>query len=180
MTPHHHLVIGTVEGQVRCHGRNVDMRKYRARFDNCACLSHRFARPWKEVTGDSYMVFATEVVGAAGAGGYMGKYLDKTFGMEDRLRAVGMQRRWSSSRGWPGSGRLRLAQSSRGGGTLRVDGTESGWSHREYLEGHLSEEVMGGPEWLMEREGNSVAVALAKKRSEAGRIGWMERRVRDV
>jgi len=41
----------------------------------------------------------------------MGKYLAKTFAAQSRHEALGMTRRWSSSRDWPGSGRIRLEPS---------------------------------------------------------------------
>ena len=153
MVPHHHLVMGTIEGAVNCYGRSFDIRRYRRRFDACDCLSHSLARPWYELTGDSDIVHAIPVVGAEGAGGYMAKYLEKTFGMEDRLKAVGMSRRWSSNRGWPGAGRLRLKQTEDGG-----------WAQRKYEKGRIPVEslVTGGD--ISERAGEMLTkVYLDKK-----------------
>ena len=112
-TPHHHLVMGTIEDgeSIRCWSGQLPIRQYERRFATCECLAHTLARHWYVVTGDSYIIHATPVLGARGAGGYMAKYLGKTFGAEGRLKALGMRRRWSSSRGWPGGGRQRLGPS---------------------------------------------------------------------
>ncbi len=110
-TPHHHLVAGPISDgeRVRCWTGNLRIREYERRFESCDCLAHSIARHWYAVTGDSYIVHTTPVVGARGAASYMAKYLVKTFGQEDRAKALGMRRRWSSSRGWPGAARQRLA-----------------------------------------------------------------------
>ena len=107
--PHWHLVLGTIHGSVRCwQGDKLSIRSYEKRFDTCECLAHVFARAWYSVTGDSYIVHTRPVVGHEKAAAYMAKYVSKTFGEEGRMAALGMKRRWSSSRGWPGSGKLRL------------------------------------------------------------------------
>ncbi len=59
----------------------------------------------------------------------MAKYLGKTFGQEDRAKELGMKRRWSSSRGWPGAGRMQLEPS------LTKD-----WVHRDYKRLYLPRE----------------------------------------
>ena len=71
-------------------------------------MAHTFGRAWYEVMGDSWNVHANPVEGGKDPGEYMAKYLRKTFGMEGRAKELGMARRWSSSRGWPGRGRMRL------------------------------------------------------------------------
>lgn len=180
MIPHHHLVAGPVEGEVRCYGSDFDMRGFRRRFDNCACLSHRLSREWKEVTGDSEIVHTVPVVGSKGAGSYMAKYLAKTFGMESRLSRVGMSRRWSSSRGWPGTGRLHLSQTERGGGETKKDGSESGWQKRVYIRGHISEENLMGEGQIMDRSGDVLAVALQKKKERKGKVAGFIRSVQGV
>jgi len=53
------------------------------------------------VTGNSYICFAVNVLGAAGADAYLGKYLSKQTEYRDSLEAIGWTRRWSSSRSWP-------------------------------------------------------------------------------
>ena len=107
--PHWHLVAGTIgeNQEARCWGDYLVEKTYRKRFDTCECLAHRFAREWFGVTGDSYIVHGTDVYSARGAGGYMAKYLLKGFDGE-RARALGMRRRWSTSKGWPGSGHMEL------------------------------------------------------------------------
>ena len=178
--PHHHLVAGPVEGQVRCYGPDFDMRDFRRRFASCECLSHRLSRHWLEVTGDSEIVHTVPVLGAKGAGSYMAKYLAKTFGMESRLRSVGMSRRWSSSRGWPGTGRLHLAQSDKKGGERKKDGSESGWQKRVYIRGHISDENLMGDGSIMDRAGNVLAVALQKKKEKKGKTAAFIRSVQGV
>ncbi len=114
-TPHHHVVVGTVsqETQVRCHGRRIkrgaETARYIRRMVDCECLAHEFSRAWAAITGDSFMVFAVEVEPGRGAGTYMGKYLHKTF------EGPWLKRRFSTSRSWPGSGRMRLAITEKGG-----------------------------------------------------------------
>lgn len=161
--PHHHLIAGPVIGRVSCYGADFDIRRYRKHFDTCDCLSHSLARPWFQVTGDSYIVHTVRVLWSAGAAAYMAKYLDKSFGMEGRLRAIGMSRRWSSSRGWPGSGRLRLKQTVTGG-----------WSRREYYpKAHLQEGEAKGEGSIMERVGPELLMKL----TEARRHDTMARKI---
>ena len=151
MIPHFHLVAGQVEGEVRCYGDRLYISQYLKRFDLCDCLSHRWARQWQKVTGDSYIVHATEVLGASGAAGYMGKYLLKTFGAEGRHGALGMKRRWSSSRGWPGSGRIRMAITDEKNWRRKLCHWEPGFLPDEYVQDGL------------ERSGNEVVLELSKR-----------------
>lgn len=109
--PHFHLVAGTVseEDKVRCwSGPHLRIREYERRWAACDCVAHRISRVWWSITGDSYVVDARLVEGGRDPGDYMAKYLTKGFGQERRMKELGMARRWSSSRGWPGSGRMRL------------------------------------------------------------------------
>ena len=147
-TPHFHLVIGPTEGQrVRCYSRRFDVVRFRREFDKCGCMSHRASRAWYEVTGDSYIVHAIPVYSAKGAASYLANYVKKDF---DKVRgeAYGMKRRWSTSHGWPGSGRLRLAHTE--------------WVRRDFVGGKF--ENLGGPDDLLERAGNPVALYLAEKK----------------
>ncbi len=108
----HHHVVATSETTIKasCYGREFSMARFLRRFHGCGCLSHRVARIWKAVTGDSYMVHVAPVVSPRGVGSYLAKYMMKDFG-----KATGpmRERRWSSSRGWPGTGRLRLTMTVR-------------------------------------------------------------------
>lgn len=150
--PHHHLVAGPIEGQVRCYGRDFNFRRYRERFDSCACLSHRAARAWQITTGDSWMVHAMPVVSAGGAASYLGKYMTKTF------LTPYTTRRYSTSRGWPGSGHLELKQTGNGG-----------WAKQTFQYGRTGRE-MGGPKDLLERSGPQWALdqrtEMIKKRGQ--------------
>lgn len=106
--PHLHLVMGTCLTQIRCYGRDFDEREFSRRFDSCQCLSHRFSRHWFAVTGDSYICHATPVTSSRGAGAYLAKYMRKDMVERPELERLGFIRRWSSSRGFPGAGRMRL------------------------------------------------------------------------
>ena len=111
--PHHHLILGETKGRERCYGNEeFDARRFRERSGCCDCLSHVISREWFRVTGDSWNTHVTPVLGARGAAAYLGKYLQKTFVERAGLETVGVKRRWSSSRGWPGNGRMRLRLSA--------------------------------------------------------------------
>ena len=159
-TPHHHLAIGAVPSgrELKCWRRDdfwID--DYCARMDRCPCLAHGVARSWLKVTRDSLIVHTMPVLSARKAGAYMAKYLGKEFD-NARAEALGMARRWSSSRGWPGSGRLHLAQTDKGG-----------WDRTTYRDGHVETDIVGGPEDLLERSGDDLTKALAE-RSAADRF----------
>lgn len=145
-TPHHHLILGPigVDRDIMCM-RRFELAKWKRRFYSCDCIAHELARHWKEITGDSYIVHGREVIGAEGAASYMGKYLTKTFGREDRTDFTGMVRRWSSSRGWPGNSDLHLRQTDTGG-----------WEERLFRSGGIEERFLGGPDDLLERNGEDI------------------------
>ncbi len=123
MIPHWHMAAGPIpeDRRIKCwKGKRLEIASYDKRWLDCECVAHEFSRTWFAVTGDSYVVHTTPVSNGLGAGNYMAKYLSKTFGSEARLKELGMSRRWSSSRGWPGSGQLRLDPSVNGEWTERV------------------------------------------------------------
>lgn len=160
-------MIGTVpeEKRINCWQRSVfDAKRFKARLNTCDCLAHEFARVWFDVTGDSWIAHAIPVLGGNGAGAYMGKYLEKMFLNEERENILGMERRWSSSRGWPGSGRLRLSQTDKGG-----------WIAREWKHGFVSEIDTGGPTDLLERSGDNLTIDLAEKAKQKAMLGKMKR-----
>ncbi len=156
--PHHHVVIGPLkpDSEVRCHGRTIkkgrETSRYIRRLETCACLSHEFAREWIEITTDSFMCFATEVDDAEGAGGYMGKYLEKNFTIE-RRRGDLPARRYSTSRCWPGGKRIRLKITE-----------EGGWNYiRRWGADWFPSNINLNPreEDMLERVGDNVTVAIA-------------------
>ncbi len=114
--PHHHVIVGPIGMDIRCHGKTIrkgrETKRYTDRLATCPCLAHTFAREWLAITGDSYIVFATPVTEPGTAGGYLAKYMEKTFDGD------WVTRRFSTSRGWPGGGRIRLAQT-----------VDKGWDH---------------------------------------------------
>ena len=147
-----------------CWTGNLRIREYKRRWAGCDCLAHVLSRHWYAVTGDSFIVHTTPVLGADGAGAYMAKYLVKTFGQEGRAKALGMRRRWSSSRGWPGSGRQRLAP------TLDQDWYERVFSYRRVPEAWKSERGTftkvsvneAVAEYFLKREAKRSAQALLR------------------
>lgn len=156
--PHHHLVAGPTPPGVRvnCWGRaGFQWRQFQDAMPSCLCVAHRFARQWLEVTNDSWIIHAMPVSSALGAGHYLAKYISKTLGRDNRSVVSGMRRRWSSSRGWPGSGRLRLARSESAGGR--------GWDSVSFGYGFLAPSLAGGPEDLLVRSGLSITGGLAKR-----------------
>ncbi len=158
-TPHHHLVVGPVKGQIRCWKGELEIRPYQRRWSSCMCLAHRWSREWYAVTGDSYIVHAMAVTSGIRAGAYMAKYIAKEFDGE-RAKALGMARRWSNSRGWLGSGRLRLRQT-----------VEGGWDRTAFRSGHWPSDVVGGPEDLLERNGDNLTESLSVRAARLRFIG---------
>ena len=146
-TPHWHLVAGPIQHErIRCWSGKLRTKQYLRHWKTCDCLAHEFSRAWFSITGDSFIIHATPVLGARGAGAYMAKYMVKTFGAETRLKALGMARRWSSSRGWPGSGQLRLAP------------TEGcGWTTRTFRYGHLCADLVDRGTFLRVGDANTRA-----------------------
>lgn len=162
--PHHHLIVGPVSGTMRCYGRETfDVRRHVARMDDCDCLSHVWSRAWLAVTGDSYICHVTPVVGPGGAGAYMAKYMGKSHGARAKLKGLGYARRWSSSRDWPGGGRLRLAHSKDAGGP--------GWKRRQY-DTHRPDTWLRAQsdQSLLVRVGENLTLLLAKKRHDRGAV----------
>lgn len=169
--PHHHVVLGTIDNgkEIRCHGttirRGKETSRYLDRLPSCDCVAHIFAREWMATTSDSYMCFGTAVSDAAGAAAYMGKYMQKDFLRPDR---TGKERRFSTSRDWPGGKRLRLAV------TL-----EGGWSHiKQWPAGSFSstDEINPREQDLLERVGDDITVAIAlrnSKRAARARFGQL-------
>ncbi len=157
-TPHHHVVIGPIQQMIRCHGPKIrkgrETTAYLKRMDSCGCVSHTFARIWWNITGDSYICFATEVTDPSGAASYMGKYMTKQFLEKER----GMTRRFSTSRGWPGGQRIRL----------RVT-LEGGWSHiRRWPGSKFDSTVENNPQEtdLLDRVGDNLTIAIRRRNSK--------------
>lgn len=157
---HHHVVAGSPTAmKARCYGREFDDRGFLRRFVSCGCLSHVASRVWKEVTGDSYIVHVQAVTSPKGMGNYLAKYMMKEFGV---ARAAPMEsRRWSSSRGWPGRGRLRLRNTVR-----------KLWAVTNFQGGRAEEWELGGPEELRVRSGPQWAIDFMAK---ASRVATMNR-----
>lgn len=108
--PHLHSVTATknISGsfsQIRC--EPLWWNRYNLRWlrKDCLCLHHYVCRLWYEVVKDSYVVDVRPIRLGTGKGIslYLGKYLMKAcFGsVRDSLRAMGFERRWSRSRGFP-------------------------------------------------------------------------------
>lgn len=160
--PHLHLVMGPVIGRERCYGNGpFDQPRYKARLATCECFSHVLARVWYEVTGDSYICFVVPVVNARGAGAYLGKYLAKSLPVRKKLEGLGFKRRWSSSRGWPGSGRLRLK--------------ESNWIYHEFYPGWSPGRPEGAePKSMLERTGALPLLTASNESARRARFGKLK------
>ena len=170
--PHHHLILGPVKGKLRCYGPdNWTPGRFQSRAASCGCLSHRVSRDWLAITGDSWNTHVTPVLGAAGAAAYLAKYVKKTFGDRHELATLGIIRRWSSSRGWPGRGRMRLSLSAGQMGPSMwqvVDRTADG----------------DGEEWgdttaLRRRISNPLIAHLTKKYEMRGAVAYLRGRITD-
>ncbi len=155
--PHHHILIGPIEQTVRCHGRTINRGAETARYlrllPSCACLAHVFARAWLATTGDSFMCFATPVTSAIGAAGYLAKYMLKDFTKGPRK-----DRRFSTSRNWPGGQRIRLAVT-----------VEKGWSHiRQWPADRFStmQDLNPREADLLDRVGDDITVKIARRKSK--------------
>ena len=148
--------------KIRCWRGRLRIQEYERGRASCECLAHDFSRAWFAVTGDSYIVHTIPVYGAGGAASYMAKYLAKTFGEEDRFKALGMARRWSSSKGWPGTGRLRLAPSE-----------GEGWKERVFSYGSLQADLVDVG--TFDRVGDENTRAYFQKRSVEAQIGDLRR-----
>ncbi len=125
---------------MRCWG-TFQIGVYRERLASCNCVAHTFGRAWSTVTaGESYIVHATSVGGAAGAAAYLGKYMLKAFDTVDAAR-LGMKRRFSKSNGWPSEPRKRLLHSVLGPGWVRRRWTAGLWEADAELREALSKEA---------------------------------------
>ncbi len=156
-TPHHHILIGPVEGKIRCHGKTIargrETANYLRALPLCVCLSHQFARAWLATTGDSFMCFATPVWGPIGAAAYMAKYLVKAFLLPQRK-----DRRFSTSRNWPGGRRIRLQ--------VTID---KGWSHIRRWPAHSFSTMYDLNEHqadLLQRNGDDITFKIARRQSK--------------
>lgn len=167
--PHLHVMMGPVNGKLRCYGKeDIVAQVFKAAGKaGCGCLSHRLSDVWASVTGDSWVVHVVPVVGAGGAASYMAKYLPKGFDERDELERLGFKRRWSSTRGWPGGGRLRL----------RVT-VEEGWNAVTFgpkgFKGYApvpSESTLG----LDDRVGTDLAVALVARNASRRVVNKLRR-----
>lgn len=123
---------------------------------DCQCIGHELSRVWKDITGDSWVVFAVPVYGSSGAANYLAKYLMKNEMHREELEALGFKRRFSISRKWPGGKRLRLY------------GTEIGaWSGSWFEYGYRKPdmEAMGHRQdsGLMHRVGDKVAMEVDRR-----------------
>lgn len=167
--PHLHLVAGPIQGRIRCYGNErLQEKSFKAR-SGCDCLSHRMSAVWEGITG-AWMVHTKPVVGPNDAATYMGKYMAKGHLVRDRLEQLGFARRWSSSRGWPGNGRLRLQ------GTVDEVWTDVSFHrHTEEISPAYHEEEVEKEHELNRRAGTDLALLLNKDRRKKGKLGRLER-----
>lgn len=160
--PHLHLVMGPTKGRVRCYGNGpFDAARFYSRMASCTCLSHEMARAWYKVTGDSFIVFVVPVVNARGAGAYLAKYLGKSLPVRKKLESLGFKRRWSTSLGWPGNGRLRLK--------------EGNWIYHQYWPGWWPGLPEGAePPSMLERTGALPLLTASENGTRRARVRKLE------
>ena len=164
--PHFHVVLGPVTGRVRCYGsEGLEPARFKALLGTCDCLAHVVSGVWLGVTSDSWIVDATPVVGPGGSGRYLAKYMRKGSLNRGALERLGFHRRWSSSRGWPGSGRIRLRQTVEGG-WRRADFSQAGayWFAAQPTDHRL-----------LDRVGNDLALVLGEKRHRKASLAYLKK-----
>ena len=169
---HLHLIVGGLGGIVTSNceyhypkpGHTYDARW---RVKDCDCLEHEWSRLWHEVTGDSYVVDARPVLGAAGAASYVGKYLLKAMGDRDEMERRGFKRRYSCSRSWPGD-QLQLK------GTVEKRWLEPEWYPKNQLGNEYAERTKPNDPRLV-RTGTDLALALGGSIKRKQRRALIER-----
>lgn len=176
--PHLHLVMGPIPGnvQLRCWRKDrYEARMFIKRKGTCLCFAHTLSSMWERITQDSWIVDARYVLGGRHAAAYLAKYLFKGALVRERLELLGFTRRWSSSRGWPGNGRMRLLAS-----------TKKQWDRVDFYPGlhptkTLVDQVIErySSERLLERVGNNFVEAVMVKRRARGAIAWMKGQLND-
>ena len=174
--PHLHVVIGTVRRRIRCYGaEGLRAVAFWRRMGRCDCLAHVVSGVWLRVTGDSWIVDATPVAGAGGAGGYLAKYMRKGSLNRVLIERLGFVRRWSSSRGWPGSGRMRLRQTMEGG-WAKSDFSYSGFAEPMVRVMDLGFKRAEGHK-LLDRVGPELVEKLGARRLARGSLGYIGRSI---
>lgn len=144
--PHLHLVVGGISSsQTKRQIKNV------------------ISTAWYEMTGDSYIVDVTPVLGAKGAAAYLTKYLVKAMMSWDVLYQLGFRRRWSASNNWP-----RAVTEMAGTHDLR-------WVKSEFINGGTLEAKVARQEaesgtnsYLRDMVGDSVILDMAKRERRRG------------
>ena len=142
-------------------------------------MAHVVSRLWFGITGDSWVVDAAPVAGAGRAGSYLAKYLRKGSLNRVLLERLGFVRRWSSSRGWPGSGRVRLRQTLEGG-WASSDWTATGPREVPFVYSKSGRDLIAKGNPLLERVGPDLVMALAAKRYSKGLKAYIEKKVHHV
>ncbi len=160
--PHLHLVVGGI-GERRAHCEKRP-HPYNAvwRTKNCECIEHEWSRAWFLATGDSFVVNAETVLGAAGAAAYLGKYLRKNMVVRNRLAELGFERRFSRSRNWPGGGLQLQATVDKAWGTIDFifNGSAFAPVAKEWIEW---DDSFPDEHPLLVRTGTDLALKLADK-----------------
>jgi hypothetical protein len=113
--PHLHVVMGGLNGRkARCEKDVYKDLVWSQAKCSSDCLEHEISRHWFEVTGDSWVVDCRPVVGSAGAGAYIGRYLATDFTKHERLVELGYSRRYNRSLNWPHTERMEFAATQEG------------------------------------------------------------------
>ncbi len=130
---------------------------------NRTVLSSLVSNVWREATGDSFIVDVQRVLGAAGAAGYMAKYLLKNSGSREALEAAGFLRRFSRSRDWPSPAPMKI----------------SGVVSTLWASGSLPEAAYGLDEETMKRIGDDLAIELGFAKRDKGLLAQFRRLLTD-
>ena len=169
--PHLHVLMGPMLGKIRCYGsEGLRTARFLRTAGSCSCVSHALSAMWREVTGDSWVVHAVPVLGRRGAGSYLAKYMAKDHVQREALIEAGFNRRWSTSRGWPGGGRIRLAQSNSAGGP--------GWDRVDMIPGKIGRYVPADETGLDRKVGPPALAAYFERLGREAAVSYIMRRTR--
>lgn len=185
--PHLHLIVSCLGGDQDQLGKCEALRKKsspgwkRENWDvsMCMCLSHELGRYWLKATGDSHVLYATEVEEGKSPSGYLSKYLDKAMYKREELKKLGFDRRWSCSRNWPSPGKIQM-QGTVDGSWERVSthrkSDVGNWDFLVDLEGDPGVQKFGSmDDEVVQMVGEPMALAMYKERERIGKAKEMLR-----
>lgn len=172
---HLHVIATNVDfGKASCRKYGELMTEMKDRGCKTQCVQHELMELWEEITGDSWVVDASQVRSAERSASYVTKYVVKGFHDRQALEALGFKRRYAISRTWPSVGRMRLAFSEQPG-WHQIDLVPGKFLGR--LEPQTRELVLGGGD-IVPRIGENV-VDLVFGAVETRKLKAALRKVKD-